>query len=406
MAMKNSEVASALFRGLVEHAVGGMLVLEETDTELNVIFANRVALECLELQTTADLRIDDLFPSASRVGPYTVFSREIMSRDGLTPEMMMRKSNHHYFLASVGVKRLEIEGQSMVLISFRDITIEKKLARDLQAKQVELERAYAELIEQNNQLKMLDQAKDKFIALTTHELRTPLAAILATSDFLELKLYESDEQRDEFIRTISEQGRHLMDLVNDVLDFAKIRAGKMEFFVEQIDIRGLLEKLSANFGHMAESENIRIHTSFEDGPKYVWADLLRLKEIVNNVMSNAIKYNRVNGEVSLQLVHHQDGQGRACARVIVEDTGVGIPADKHESVFNEFETLEQVSRHHKGTGLGMPISRRLVESMGGSLTFDSEVGVGSKFYIDLPVDKVLAEDMYRSRPTGDVDFAA
>lgn len=403
---KSATGAIELFRGLIENAAIGMIAFERkaSDGGLSVLFANAQAREILEWPEDADLNVQDLRPKENSGAPVE-FREESLSRDGLAPEVLMRRLNGHHFFASLTVKNVEIEGVSVVLLSFRDVTVEVKLTRDLKAKQDEIERAYSELLEQNSQLKMLDQAKDKFIALTTHELRTPLSAILATADVLELKLYESEEQKEEFIRTISEQGRHLMELVNDILDFAKIRAGKMEFYVEHLELGSLVKKLTANFAHMAANDGIEM--KIEGVPSlHAWADLLRVKEILNNVLSNAIKYNRKKGRVVVTLSEHTESDGRRYSRIAVRDTGHGIPPDKISTVFNEFETVETVSRHHKGTGLGMPISKRLIESMGGLLTLSSEVGVGTVFYVDLPLDKVLAEDMYRSRPDYDADLAA
>lgn len=411
--LRSSLVANQLFRGLIDHAFVGMIALEKRVDGFHIIFANPHAFETLEISSGKDVekhfKIDALFPSAERLGAYVGFNVEVLNREGLNTEMMMRKINGHHFLASVGIRHIVVDEKSIILISFRDVTIEMKMARELQMKQSEIERAYAELLEQNGQLRQLDLAKDKFIALTTHELRTPLSAILATADVLELGLYESEQQKEEFIRTISEQGRHLLDLVNDILDFAKIRAGKMEFYVELIDLRALVAKLAGNFVHMAAADSVVIEVLPAKEPNessMAWADLLRLKEILNNVLSNSIKYNRKGGRVIIGLSQETQADGLRFARVSVRDTGIGIAEDKLESVFNEFETVENLTRHHKGTGLGMPISRRLVESMGGRLTLKSVFGQGSEFYIDLPLDKILPEAFYRSRPDFESDLAA
>lgn len=395
---------SDLYKGLVDNATVGMVAFEDVGGHYVAKFSNFRALEILERKDGVGWPCHDLFPQAGR-GNIIPFSPAFATREGLHPEVLMAKANGSPFVASAAIGRVQDDGKALLLLSFQDVSVEWKLARDLKAKQEEITRAYTELLEQNNQLKSLDQAKDKFIALTTHELRTPLSAILATADFLENKLYDTDEQRDEFIRTISEQGRHLMELVNDVLDFAKIRAGKMDFYVEEIDLTTLLKKTIANFKHMADQSGIALKIEGDDKTERAWADLIRLREIINNVVSNAIKYNRENGSVTIRLSQVTDDGGRF-ARITVTDTGVGIPQDKLEGVFNEFETVGHVSKHHKGTGLGMPISRRLVESMGGRLTLRSEYGVGSEFYIDIPVDKVLDEGMYRVRPSMDSDLVA
>ncbi len=387
-----------IFRGFVDHSVVGMVAFDSAKLS---VFANSRAMEILELSEATGFNCENFFPEASRTGAYALLNGDLIGRDGMTSEVLIKKANGHVFLASLGVKHVTLRNKTYILLTIQDVTIEKKLSRDLQAKQSEIERAYGELLEQNRQLKELDHAKDKFIALTTHELRTPLSAIMATAEVLELQLYESEEQKEEFIKTISEQGRHLMDLVNDVRDFAKIRAGKMDFYVESVELQPLISKLVNNFTHMAEQANVTMTVDVSNGPTHAWVDVLRLKEVVNNCVSNAIKYNRNGGTVTLQLTTHN-----RFARLTVKDTGVGIPADKINSVFNEFETVGHVSKHHKGTGLGMPISRRLMESMGGGLSLKSAVGVGSEFYADIPLDKILDESMYRARPDMDADLAA
>lgn len=400
---RSPTLARELFLGLIENASIGMIAFERVEENLCVLFANIRARELLEWPESVDLGFENLRPSESSPVAASL-SEETLLRDGLSPQVLMRKHNGHHFFASVTVKNVELEGRKLVLFSFRDTTVVVRLERDLKAKQEEIERAYSELLEQNKQLKRLDVSKDKFIALTTHELRTPLAAILATADVLELHLYESEEQKEEFIRTISEQGRHLMELINDILDFSKIHAGKMEFYIEDLDLMRLMKKLMANFSHLAATEGIEMKLEVAT-PLHAWGDLVRVKEIINNVLSNAIKFNRKKGRVVVSL-SEVEKDGRRFAQLAVRDSGYGIPADKLLSVFNEFETVENVSRHHKGTGLGMPISKRLIESMGGLLTLSSEVGVGTVFYIELPMEKVLSEDQYRSRPDPDADLAA
>ncbi len=403
---KSQEVLEIeLLEGLIESANVGMVVFDSASETASAIYANSRALEILERKTVEGLLSQDLYPKDNSGRSVVVFAPAFYQREGHHPELLMQKANRIPFIASAAIKRLEVRRRTLYLLSFQDITVQWKLARDLKAKQEEIQRAYLELLEQNNQLKSLDQAKDKFIALTTHELRTPLSAILATADFLENKLYESDEQRDDFIKTIAEQGRHLLELVNDVLDFAKIRAGKMEFFVEKIELTDFIKKLVTNFHHMANQSNIIMNIVESDVKLEAWADSIRLKEIINNVVSNAIKYNRAGGHVTIATakIEHED---RKYIRISVQDTGVGIPQDKMDSVFNEFETVGHVSRHHKGTGLGMPISRRLAESMGGRLTLSSQLGIGSEFCIDVPVDQVLEETFYRARPGMEDDLIA
>lgn len=404
---------NSIFEAMVSHASFGLIAF---DAQLKCLYLNQRGKEILEYAPSREsdpdqLDLSSLFGDQQRADQHglSAFGLALLEQEGLHTNVLMQKLNGHAFLAQVALKFVDEPHGRIKILSFQDVTIERKMARELTEKQSEIERAYKELLEQNQQLKELDQAKDKFIALTTHELRTPLSAILATSEVLQMKLYESDEQRDQFIQTIAEQGQHLMELVNDILDFAKIRAGKMEFYVEQIELGPLIEKLTKNYHHMAEQAQVKLHVpqGMEgDSQQRVWVDVLRFKEVFNNVLSNAIKYNRVGGEVFLRLKKLEGANGKSLLRLTCQDTGMGIPEDKISSVFNEFETVGHVSKHHKGTGLGMPISLRLMEQMGGHLSLNSQVGVGSEFHIDIPIDKVLEEKMYQSRPDRDEDLAA
>lgn len=396
-----------LFEILVNESITGVMVFDPADRRC--IYMNRRAREALEFgigeesTLTKPLFLNDIFPKEARPNIKSL-SAELVSADGFFSNVLMRKMNGLAIMANISVKHAVFEdGVSRHLLMFEDITIQKKLQREIESKQGEIEKAFSEILEQNKQLKELDSAKDRFIALTTHELRTPLSAIVATAEVLELKLFESDVQRDDFIKTIHEQGLHLMELVNDILDFAKIRAGKMEFFVENLDLGPLVAKLSQTFEHMATQAAVKLNICVPERPIVAFADALRLKEVVSNVVNNAIKYNRPGGSVTIKIEAKDDGK---IARIVVSDTGPGIPPSKIHHVFNEFETVGHVARHHKGTGLGMPISKRLMEAMGGSLTLESTEGVGTTFFIDLPTEKVLSEEFYRSRSDAMDDLAA
>ncbi|MES2855896.1 MAG: HAMP domain-containing sensor histidine kinase [Bdellovibrionota bacterium] len=395
---------SDIFAVIAHEAIMGVTVFHRVGGEC--LYANQIGKEFLELpiddQKVPALHISELMTLGDRPGYARAFTPDMLSHEGLYQEVLLRKKNGLGMVSNVGIKHAVIEdGVPVVLVMFQDITIQKKLQREVLAKQEEINQAYAELLEQNKQLKELDLAKDRFVALTTHELRTPLAAIVSTAEVLNLELYETEEQKVQFIRTIHEQSLHLMELVNDILDFAKIRAGKMDFYVEQVDLVPLAEKLLSNFQSMAEQAEVQLDFEKPKTQLLVWTDTLRMKEVVNNVLNNAIKYNRKGGSVVISL----EKLGES-VRLIVKDTGVGIAPENLGNVFNEFETIGQVGSHHKGTGLGMPISKQLIEKMGGGITLESVVGVGSSFYIDVPATKVLPEEMYNTRPDAWGDLAA
>jgi signal transduction histidine kinase len=283
----------------------------------------------------------------------------------------------------------------------RDVTLQKKLQRDLTAKQNEIQKAYQEMLEQNTALKELDRAKNKFIALTSHELRTPLAAMVATSEVLVLKFYDTDEEREQFIKTIHTEGLHLLEIVNDILDFSKIQAGKMDFFIGFHDLKLVAEKLIENFEHMAAGKEVQLELDVKTDKLKAYVDPLRFRQAFSNVINNAIKFTHPKTKVTIRLESDEK-----FLTVSVIDQGPGIPQESIVKVFNEFETVGNVNSHHKGTGLGMPITKKIMENMGGAIELSSTVGQGACFALKLPLDKVLAEDLYKDRPTEADDLAA
>jgi signal transduction histidine kinase len=360
--------------------------------------------ECLYINPRANYMLGTDEPTLKDLEPRSLransrgFTPELLKHDGLYQDIVVQSAANHSFVAKVGVKHLEVDGVSAHLIMLEDVTLQKKMQRDITAKQNEIKAAFEELLNQNRQLKELDHAKDRFIALTTHELRTPLSAMVASAEILKLKLYDTPEQMQEFIDMIYEQGGHLQELVNDILDFAKIQAGKMDFYIEQTDVEPLIHGIVKNFEGMAETYHVTFDYQKPAAPLTCYFDEVRLRQIISNIVNNAIKYNRPQGQVKVYFEETPE-----CVKVCVQDSGNGIPADQFAKVFNEFETIGHVAQHHKGTGLGMPISRKLAEGMGGKLLLKSTEGVGSTFWVEIPKEKILEATLYKSRSG---DFAA
>lgn len=383
-----------LYQTVAEEAMFGIVVFEKNG---DCLFINRtaVALLGLEQPLLADLRPEQDKP------PFKSFSDDFLKHDGLYQDILVRRKSQGSFVAHIGVKHVELDGHSAHLLMLQDVTLQKKLQREITSKQIEINAAFEELLKQNKQLKELDLAKNRFIALTTHELRTPLSAMVASAEILKLKLYDTPEQMQEFIDMIYDQGHHLQELVNDILDFAKIQAGKMDFYIENQNLSDLAQTITLGFAGMAETNKVKLDFENPPAPLSCYFDEVRLRQILCNMVNNAIKYNRLGGTVRVFCE-----ETASSVRLIVEDSGKGIAPDQFDKVFNEFETIGNVAQHHKGTGLGMPISRKLAEGMGGKLLFTSELGVGSKFWVDLPKTKVMDESLYQSRPEKTGDFAA
>jgi len=382
-----------LYEAVAEGAMFGIVVFEKNSGKC--LFVNHMGRELLGTETPS---IMTMVPKSEKP-PFKSFAQDLLMFDGLYHDIVINSANDNPFIGNLGVRLLEVDGHSAHLLMLQDVTIQKKLQREIIAKQSEIKAAFEELLKQNRQLRDLDLAKDRFIALTTHELRTPLSAMVSSAEILKMGLYDSPEQMREFIEMIHDQGLHLQDLVNDILDLAKIQAGKMDFYLEQNDPMPVAQSVLRNFEGMAETYDVKLHIKESKKNWLCYFDELRLRQILSNIVNNAIKYNRPGGFVRIYL---QAVEGHV--RILVEDSGKGIPLDQFSKVFNEFETLETVAQHHKGTGLGMPISRKLADGMGGKLDLQSTPGKGSVFWVDLPTEKILDPALYRPRlePSGDL----
>jgi signal transduction histidine kinase/CheY-like chemotaxis protein len=234
-----------------------------------------------------------------------------------------------------------------------------------------------ELQRLNKELESANQAKNEFLSRMSHELRTPLAAIMGFSELLALS--DLDERRKEWAGTILKAGQHLLRLVDEVLDISRIEAGELGLSLDPVEIRGLLEDAVELVQPLADGRAIALHRpQISDGSGYVRADSHRLKQVLINLLSNAVKYNRGGGEVRVSV--YAVGSDRM--RIAVSDTGPGIAREALPKLFTPFERLTAGS-DVQGTGLGLALSRSLVEAMGGRVEVESTVGEGSTFTVEL-----------------------
>jgi len=222
-------------------------------------------------------------------------------------------------------------------------------------------------------------AKSEFLSRMSHELRTPLNAILGFGQILEME--NATALQRESTQHILKAGRHLLALINEVLDIARVEAGHCELSLEPVLISDAIRETCDLLGPLAAHCNIQLEVENAISQEYcVLADCQRLNQVLLNLLSNAVKYNRVGGRVSFSC--SQTSAGRV--RIGVRDTGYGIAPDHLPKLFIPFERLDAAQTGVEGTGLGLALSRRLVEAMGGTLTAESTLGHGSTFYIELP----------------------
>jgi signal transduction histidine kinase/CheY-like chemotaxis protein len=222
------------------------------------------------------------------------------------------------------------------------------------------------------------RAKSEFLSRMSHELRTPMNAVLGFAELLEYDGQLNDVQRDNVLH-IQQGGRHLLELINEVLDLATIEAGRLNLKMEPVELASLVEECRALMDSLANARGISLLVSTVPSA-IVRADRVRLKQALLNLLSNAVKYNRENGSVHLAV--HIPTVERI--RLTISDTGAGIEAARMAELFEPFNRLGAEDGKIEGTGIGLTITRRLIELMGGSVGVESEVGIGSHFWIELP----------------------
>ncbi len=257
-----------------------------------------------------------------------------------------------------------------------------KMAADLQESIAERRRT-EEIRRENERLELAGKAKAEFLTTMSHELRTPMNSVIGFSELLKRKAPgELNEKQEHYIDNVLTSSRHLLRLIDDILEISKVEAGKIELLVEKISIDRIIDDSLILVEEKAASHNILIKKELDPGLDYIEADKQKIKQILFNLLSNAVKFSK-NGGGTITIATKKEGN---MAKISVSDTGIGIKEQDMGRLFKEFEQLDSgISRKYGGTGLGLAITKKLVELHGGKICVESKYGEGTAFTFFLPV---------------------
>jgi len=262
---------------------------------------------------------------------------------------------------------------------------------ELEATQSELEATARNLEAALNEAASASQAKSQFLAAMSHELRTPLNAIIGFAELLAQEMFGplgSARYRD-YASTIQSSGKHLLGLINDILDFSKLDAGRLELDEQAVDLTEIVRESVKMLATQADEARVRVHEALDADLPELMADPRRVRQIVLNLLANAVKFTPPEGEVRVATFRTDTGIALA-----VSDTGIGIaPSDIPKALERFGQVDNRLARKYEGTGLGLPLSKRLAELHGGALALESEVGRGTTVRVTFPEHRLLGEQV-------------
>jgi signal transduction histidine kinase len=305
-------------------------------------------------------------------------ARELQGKYGHRTVLVVPLMREQQALGAILLRRMETSP-----FSEKQIALLQTFA-DQAAIAIENVRLFNEIQEKSRQLEIADKHKSEFLANMSHELRTPLNAIIGFSEALSERMFgELNDKQADYMKDIHESGRHLLSLINDILDLSKIEAGRMELEPSDFDLPSALSNAMTLVRERAQRHGIALGLKLDPRLSVIHADERKFKQIVVNLLSNAVKFTPDGGRVDVSA--RLDGDK---VEIAVADTGIGIAPEDQATVFEEFKQVgRDYTRKAEGTGLGLALTKRFVELHGGAVRLESVPGKGSRFSFTIPVHK-------------------
>lgn len=357
------------------------------------------------------MHVSDVIKLAVRNGcvPQSVGREEAWLGEYITPDLSTRHEEEFEFGDDEHYRILRSKSESGEILVVRlNITEQVRQRRELQNYAKQLESANQEITHTNEELeealqksRAAEQAKSDFLAAMSHEIRTPMNGVLGMSDLLSETIL--DRNQHDLLATIQSSGRALLGIINDILDYSKIDSGHLELRAAPFWLADLVDDPSMMLSVQASTQDVRIFVRVDPAlPLMAHGDLPRLKQVVTNLISNAVKFTQ-DGYIYVNMSRTQFDGGVAALRVDVQDTGCGIPKEKLRYIFEKFTQIDSsFTRPHEGTGLGLAISKGMIGLLGGEIWATSELGQGSTFSFQIPLEEAGADTVTQLLPPDQV----